>query len=64
MGLMGGYPKLGFLGLGDTCVLAILPGQAQWIGSVIRASMARWIGWPGKEQDFMGGAKACIPEIR
>ena len=46
---MGGYPKLGFLGLGDTCVLAILPGQAQWIGSAIRASMARWIGWPGKE---------------
>jgi len=43
----------------------MLPGQAQWIESVSRAAIVKWVGWPERFQGVTGGsAKAHVAEIR
>lgn len=43
---MDGLQKLGFLGSGYLLVLALLPGQVQWIESTAGITLAKWIGEP------------------
>ena len=60
-----GIAEVGLLGPGDLCLLAMLPRQVRRIESVARTGIARWTGWPGKEQSVIGGgAVTCIAEIR
>ena len=45
--------------------MAMLPRQVRWTEGVARATIAKWIAWPGKVQGVIGGGtKACIAEIR